>query len=104
MPDERRFLGEILMDMGCVTQKNIDAALEMQMNGEKKKIGEIFIAEGLCKQVDITSALAEQFNMEMVDLAGLEIAKPVIDMVSQERCSENHIMPIDFFDGVLTVA
>ena len=102
--DARRFLGEILMDMGCVTQENIDAALEKQMNGEKSKIGEIFAAEGLCQQNDITSALAEQFNMEMVDLTGLEISKAVIDMVPQNLCTENHIMPIDMFDGVLTVA
>jgi type IV pilus assembly protein PilB len=104
MSDARRFLGEILMDMGCVTQENIDAALEKQMNGEKSKIGEIFIAEGLCQANDITSALAEQFNMEMVDLTGLEISQAVIDMVPQNLCTENHIMPIDMFDGVLTVA
>ncbi len=104
MSDVRRFLGEILMDMGCVTQENIDAALEKQMNGERAKIGEIFIGEGLATANDITSALAEQFNMEMVDLQGLEIPKSVVDMVPQELCSENHIMPIDMFDGVLTVA
>ncbi|HYG78445.1 MAG TPA: ATPase, T2SS/T4P/T4SS family [Planctomycetota bacterium] len=104
MSDARRFLGEILMDMGCVTQDNIDAALEKQMNGEKAKIGEIFVADGLCGPNDITSALAEQFNMEMVDLEGLEVAKAVIDMVPSELCRENHIMPIDMFDGVLTVA
>jgi len=104
MSDARRFLGEILMDMGCVTQDNIDAGLEKQMNGEKAKIGEIFVAEGLCGPNDITSALAEQFNMEMVDLEGLEVAKSVIDMVPSELCRENHIMPIDMFDGVLTVA
>ena len=104
MTDARRFLGEILMDMGCVTQDNIDTALEKQMNGEKAKIGEIFLAEGLCQANDITSALAEQFNMEMVDLAGLEIPKSVVDMVPQELCRENHVMPIDVFDGALTVA
>jgi type IV pilus assembly protein PilB len=104
MADERRFLGEILMDMGCVTQENIDAALEKQMNGESAKIGEIFVAEGLCTPNDITGALAEQFGMEMVDLEGLEISPDVINLVPQEQCQDNHIMPIDMFDGVLTVA
>jgi type IV pilus assembly protein PilB len=104
MSDERRFIGEILMDMGCVTQENIDAALEKQMNGETAKIGEIFVADGLCTPTDITGALAEQFGMDMVDLEGLEIARTVVDMVPQEQCRENHIMPIDMFDGVLTVA
>jgi len=104
MSDSRRYIGEILMDMGCVTQENIDAALERQMNGEKAKIGEIFLAEGLCTANDITTALAEQFQMEMVDIDGLEIPREVINMVPQEQCRENHIMPIGMMDGVLAVA
>jgi type IV pilus assembly protein PilB len=104
MSDARRCLGEILMDMGCVTQDNIDAALEKQINGEKAKIGEIFAAEGLCTAADVTGALAEQFGMEIVDLEGLEIARSVVDMVPQEQCRENHVMPLDMFDGILTVA
>ena len=92
------------MDMGCVTADDIEAALEKQINGEKAKIGEIFVAEGLCTAADVTSAMAEQFGMEIVDLDGLEIAKSVIDMVPHEQCRENHVMPIDMFDGILTVA
>ena len=104
MPDAQRYLGEILLEMGCVTQAHIDDALEKQINGNKAKIGEIMVAEGCCSANDITSALADQFGMEMVDLAGLDISKTIIDMVPQEQCRENHIMPIDMFDGVLTVA
>lgn len=104
MTDERPYLGEILMDMGCVTQENIDRALEAQMNGNTKKIGEIFIEEGVCRAEDITVALAEQFGMEMVDLEGLEIDKTVTDLLSQELCHENKVMPIDMYEGVLTVA
>jgi type IV pilus assembly protein PilB len=92
------------MDMGCVAQADIDRALEAQMNGNNKKIGELFVAENLCKPDDITAALAEQFGMEMVDLAGLEIDRQVLDMISQDTCRDNKVMPIDVFDGVLTVA
>ena len=104
MSDARRCIGEILMDMGCVTQDDIDGALEQQINGEKAKIGEIFIAGGLCSSGDITSALAEQFGMEIVDLEGIDIESSVVSMVPQEQCHENHVMPIDMFDGILTVA
>ena len=104
MSDARRCIGEILMDMGCVTQDDIDAALEQQINGEKAKIGEIFIAGGLCSAGDVTSALAEQFGMEIVDLEGIDIESSVVAMVPQEQCHENHVMPIDMFDGILTVA
>jgi len=104
MAETRRFLGEILMDMGCVTQEDIDRALEIQMKGDARKIGEIFTAEGLCTATDITAALAEQFGMEMVDLQGLEITQQVAQMVSEQLCRDNHVMPVDMFDGVLTLA
>ena len=104
MSDQRRFIGEILMDMGCVSQEDIDRALEMQMNGDARKIGEIFVAEELCSVSDIPAALAEQFGMEMVDLAGLEIPENVTAMVPEQVCRDNHVMPIDMFDGVLTLA
>ncbi len=104
MSDARRCLGEILMDMGCVTQDNIDAALEKQINGEKAKIGEIFVSEGLCTAADVTGALAEQFGMEIVDLEGLEIDRSIVDMVPQEQCAEHHVMPVDMYEGVLTIA
>jgi len=53
---------------------------------------------------DDTSGLPQQFNMEMVDLAGLEIPKAIVDMVPRELCCENHVMPIDLVDGVVTLA
>ena len=63
MNDARRFLGEILVDMGCVTDEDITAALELQMRGDARKIGEIFQSQGLCDAAMITAALAEQFEM-----------------------------------------
>ena len=104
MSNAYRCIGEILMDMGRVTQDDIDAALEQQINGEKAKIGEIFVAGGFCSSADITGALAEQFGMKFVDLDSVEIASSIVAMVPQEQCRENHVMPIDMFDGILTVA
>ena len=65
MAENRRFLGEILLDMGCVTQENIDASLEKQMNGESAKIGEIFVAQELCTPNDITGASV--FNLKTTE-------------------------------------
>jgi type IV pilus assembly protein PilB len=104
MAETRRFLGEILRDLGCVTQADVDRALEAQMKGDTRKIGEIFLAEGLCTPRDITLALAEQFGMEVVDLEGIEVASQVTAMVPEQHCRDNHVMPIDMFDGVLTLA
>src|SRR6185369_15128846 len=49
---------------------------------------------------DVTAALAEQFGMEVVDLEGLNVDKAVVDMIPQELCRENHVMPIDMFVAI----
>ncbi|MCX7806080.1 MAG: ATPase, T2SS/T4P/T4SS family [Planctomycetota bacterium] len=105
MVEQRKFIGEILMEMGCVTQEDIDKALELQMAGEPRKIGEIFIQQGLCSSSDVTAALAEQYCMEMVDLDSIgAIDKSVVEMVPEDFAREHHVMPINLADGVLTVA
>ena len=104
MLDARRLLGEILIDTGCVTQEQVDAALERQMNGEPMRVGEMFVAGGLCSATDITSALAEQFSMEMVDLDGLDISPESVAMLAPEFCRGNRVVPIHIAENVLTVA
>jgi type IV pilus assembly protein PilB len=104
MANASRLLGEILIEMGCATAEQIDAALECQMNGERARLGEILHGQGICTADDITTALAEQFNMEIVDLAGLEINTEAAALLSAEFCRENHTVPIGFADHVLTVA
>jgi len=104
MLDARRLLGEILIDAGCVTQEQVDTALERQMNGETLRVGEMFVAGGLCSATDITSALAEQFSMEMVDLDGLELFPETLAMLAPEFCRANRVVPINVVENALTVA
>ena len=78
--------------------------MESQTNGEALRLGEILVARGRCALDDITAALAEQFQMEMVNIDGLDIPREVIDIVPEQLCRENHMMPIGIVDGVLAVA
>jgi len=100
----RRMIGEILVELGLVSPQQIQQALRQQMNGDTKKIGEILVEMGTCSTEDITMALAEQHELEMVDLDSIEIPRDVTGMVSSGLARQHHIVPIDYSDGVLTVA
>ena len=99
-----RPLGEILIDMGCVTPAQIESALERQLNGESVRLGELLVSHGDCTVEDITAALAEQFNMEMVELEGLEVSAEAVALLSAEFCRENRAVPVGYSESVLTVA
>ena len=104
MAAARRMLGEILVELGVVSVQQIQQALRQQMNGDTKKIGEILVEEGICTTEDITQALAEQHELDMVDLDGIDIPHDVISMVEGALARQHHIVPIDFAEGMLTVA
>ena len=40
MYESRKQFGEIMIEMGCVTQEQVDVALERQMQGDARKLGE----------------------------------------------------------------
>jgi len=104
MAAARRMIGEILVELGVVSVQQIQQALRQQMNGDTKKIGEILVEEGLCTTEDITQALAEQHELDMVDLDGIDIPHEVVTMVEGVLARQHHIVPIDFAEGMLTVA
>ncbi|MCZ7644994.1 MAG: ATPase, T2SS/T4P/T4SS family [Planctomycetota bacterium] len=100
---ERRPIGRILIEMGVLD----DAQLEQGLAAQAEKggpIGQILIEMGVITEEDVLQALAIQHQMPVVNLEELEITEEVIGMVSVDMAQMYRIVPIDFADGVLTVA
>ncbi len=100
---ERKMLGQILIGMGCLTDKELQDALEQQKE-RNESLGDILVGLGYVQPEDLTRALAEQFDMEMVDLESLDIDRSVIEMIQPELAKEHRIIPIDHEDDELIVA
>lgn len=77
-----------------------------QQRGGGVRLGEIFIEQGLITKRDLQAALAGQRGMEVVDLDGLEIASGVISQVPAQMARTYGIVPVTFDDrrNVLTIA
>lgn len=103
MPERARMLGEILVDMGCLTPEALAEALEHQ-KAKNERLGEILVSMGYIQPEDLTRALAEQFDMEIVDLDGIEIPKEALEKVPEDLAREHKIIPIEFDNGQLTIA
>lgn len=57
--EQDKKLGEILVDMGMVTQGQVEEALKEQSAGNKKRIGEILVEKGLAEK-EVRRALLVQ--------------------------------------------
>jgi type IV pilus assembly protein PilB len=100
----QRKLGQILIDLGYLTEDQLWDVLEEQKQSPGEIIGQVAIRMGLVTDAQITEALAEQWGMPIVNLSETTIAPKVLELVPMTMAELYKIMPISIKDDVLTVA
>ena len=100
---KRKQIGQILIEEGLVTEKELEEGLAHQAQ-QGGAIGRVLIDLGVVTENDILLAIAKQAGMDIIDLEHLEVPKEVLDMVSASVAQVYRIVPVSFEDGVLTVA
>ncbi len=101
--DARR-LGEILVGRGQCSEDQINHALEVQRE-RNGLIGEILVQIGAVTQLQLTAALGAQFGIpvqESIDEEGLDAS--LVGPVSMSYAKSAGVLPVRFEDGVLHVA
>lgn len=100
----RRKLGQVLVDLGYMTEDQLWDVLEEQNQSPGELIGQVAIRMGFVTDAQVTEALAEQHGMPVVNLAETNIPPKVLEMVPETMAGVYKIVPISHKDGVLTVA
>ncbi|MCP4213237.1 MAG: Flp pilus assembly complex ATPase component [bacterium] len=96
-------LGERLIDLGLLTQPQLDLALKLQER-TGSMLGETLVNLGFVSNEVLTSALAAQSNVSLVDLNRLFIEPEIIGLVPENFAKRNKLIPIGLEDNTLTVA
>lgn len=96
-------IGQILKDMGAVTEGEIQEGLSVQKQ-EGGVLGEILVDLGYITEEEKLLALGSQVGMDVVDLPERDIDRDVLDMVNPTMAEVYQIVPFKFENGVLTVA
>jgi type IV pilus assembly protein PilB len=100
---KKGLLGEQLLAVGVVTKPQLNIALQQQRRtGEM--LGEILRKLGFLSSENLSLALANQFGAEHIDLDHLETNPDYARMVPENIAHEQHVVPVRFENGVLTVA
>ena len=100
----QRRLGQILVDLGYLSEDQLWDVLEEQKQSPGEILGQVALKLGLITNEQLTEALAEQWGMPVVNLAETNIPPKVVDLVPSTMAEVYKIMPISMRDGVLTVA
>lgn len=102
------FLGEQLIKMGIVTEKQIEQALKIQqqksINGKKQKLGQVLIDLGYCTEEDIARAMAEKtgFNFVSINNTGVDMA--CANLITPEIACKYKLLPVCIKDNKLMLA
>jgi len=103
MIDKKNKLGEYLMSQGVLTQGQLLEALELQKI-QKKFLGEILVEKGLVSEKEIVNILAEQLNLPIIADDDLVLDEKLKDIFPPKKLREWKAIPIQFKDNTLIVA
>ncbi len=99
-----RRIGQIFVDLGFITDDQLEALLEEQQQHPGQLLGKVAEAQGLINEEQLAQALAEQWGLQVIHLADTVIPPNVLNLVTDTMAQLYRIVPISFRDNVLTIA
>ncbi len=102
--NKRIFAGDILVESGIVTRKQVEKAHAVQAKLRKKKIGEMLIETDCVSEEKLYSALAEKFRKPYIDLKTIEPSEDAKSHLPRNLVLELMILPLSIDNGRLVLA
>ena len=99
----RKYLGEILIKNGLLSQKDLDYVLSKKKI-TKQRLGNICIEEGLCSEEDVAKAIAEQFGMLYINLDKEGRDEELLKRAPFDKLISYNVAPVKIENGKLIVA
>ena len=99
---KKELLGEIFIRRNLITREQLTRALELQKK-EGGFIGELLVKLGFMEERDIVVALVVQCNLPYIAVDKYEIDRHVIQLVPRETAKKYFVIPLDRVGEVLSV-
>ncbi len=100
---ERKLLGEMLIEAGLLTEKQLEEALKEQVK-TGRFLGRIIVEKGLVDEKDLKRVLSLQAGIEMIDLKNTVIDKNAINVFPSALAKTYNVLPVKLEKNVLTLA
>ena len=97
-------LGDILKEMGLVTDEQVESALGRQKE-TRKRLGQLLLDDGFVTQLDLTKALAQKFGVSFLDLTSTRFDGAATAYIDEKLARRYGAVPVRFLeDNTLLVA
>ena len=99
---------EILLKEGIITQEQLEKALDAQKKSPDQSIGPLLVKSGAVSDKDLAQALGKALNISYAsrdsDLLTSAPDQNLHQLVTEEFCRKNHVLPLFRHANALTVA
>lgn len=99
-----RRIGQILVDLGYISDEQLELLLEEQQQRPGQLLGQVSMDMGLINDDQLAQALGEQMSLRTVALGDLTIEKEVLALITEPMAQMYRIVPTEFDGDTLTVA
>ena len=99
-----RRIGQILVDLGFITDEQLEMLLEEQEQRPGELLGKIAEDMQLITDDQLAQALAEQMHMQVVNLGEVELDRELIATISDSMAQLYRVIPVLKEDRSLTLA
>lgn len=91
--EEKKKLGEILLEAGVIDKFQLKSALAEQ-NKWGGRLGNHLVQMGILTEELLVKALSKQLKIPYLDLGQMQITKETLDLVPQELAEKFHLVPV----------
>lgn len=99
-----RRIGQIFVDMGFMTDEQLQLLLEEQQQQPGALLGKLAEDMALITDDQLAQALGEQHNMKVVNLGDQPIAQDLLDKLTETMAQLYRVIPVKWDGHTLTVA
>jgi type IV pilus assembly protein PilB len=99
-----RRIGQIFVDLGFISDEQLEMLLEEQQQRPGTLLGKIALELNMLSEEQVMQALAEQMGMQVVELGDTIIPHEVINIMTESMAQLYRAIPIHFEGNRLTVA
>jgi type IV pilus assembly protein PilB len=97
-------LGNIVVELGYATRKDVEAAAIATDGGDAKLLGRRLVEQRSISETQLARALAAQFKLGMIDLGRVTPKPEALSRIDELTARSLLILPISVHDGTVRVA
>ena len=101
--EEKRLIGELLLENGFITEKQLEKALS-EHEKTKEKIGKVLIRLGIISSANLGNFLSQQFGIPYVNLESYPFDFETVSVLPEGFIRSNFIIPLKKDKDTLEVA